>query len=232
MSTTNCCLTNLGCLQIPVSTINNSGITGAAGTIAVGTVTTGGVGSSVTVTNVGTATAAVLDFSIPVGATGETGANGSTRLYYNTTSSTNSTPSSWQTLRTYTLPADTLDTNGDSLVICGYITDSAAPLTAGRRITFDGNSCTFSGGFEPFSLQPSASNLYLTKVELIRTSATTATCSCEYKMALNTGINNATYETNLTGLDFTQNNDIDFDVYQAVGSTIDLRILTIDLLSI
>ena len=208
MSTTNCCLTNLGCLQIPVSTIGSAGQTGATGA----TGSAGATGST--------------------GATGAAGANGSTRLYYNTTSSTNSTPSSWQTLRTYTLPADTLDTNGDSLVICGYITDSAAPLTAARRITFDGNSCTLLVGLEPLSLQNSDGNLYLTKVELIRTSATTATCSCEFKMALNTGNNNATYETNLTGLDFTQNNDIDFDVYQAVGSTIDLRILTIDLLSI
>jgi hypothetical protein len=44
--------------------------TGAAATVAVGTVTTGTAGGSATVTNSGTATAAVLDFTIPRGASG------------------------------------------------------------------------------------------------------------------------------------------------------------------
>lgn len=47
-----------------------TGASGAAATIAVGTVTTGAPGSSATVTNVGTASAAVLDFTIPQGASG------------------------------------------------------------------------------------------------------------------------------------------------------------------
>ena len=46
---------------------------GAAATIAVGTVTTGAEGSSATVTNTGTSSAAVFAFSIPQGATGATG---------------------------------------------------------------------------------------------------------------------------------------------------------------
>ncbi len=49
---------------------------GSAGTITVGTVTTGAPGSSVTVTNSGTSTAAILNFSIPAGAAGATGAAG------------------------------------------------------------------------------------------------------------------------------------------------------------
>ena len=43
----------------------------------IGTVSTGAAGSSATVVNSGTPNAAVLDFSIPVGATGATGAAGS-----------------------------------------------------------------------------------------------------------------------------------------------------------
>jgi hypothetical protein len=43
---------------------------GTAATISVGTVTTGAEGSSATVTNSGTTSAAVFDFSIPVGDTG------------------------------------------------------------------------------------------------------------------------------------------------------------------
>jgi hypothetical protein len=49
------------------------GGSGSAGTIAVGTVTTGVAGSSATVTNSGTSTAAVLDFAIPRGNTGVAG---------------------------------------------------------------------------------------------------------------------------------------------------------------
>ena len=49
---------------------------GIAGTITVGTVTTGAPGSSVIVTNRGTATAAILDFTIPQGLQGERGPAG------------------------------------------------------------------------------------------------------------------------------------------------------------
>lgn len=47
-----------------------NGVDGSAATITVGTVTTGAPGSSATVTNVGTTSAAVFDFSIPRGADG------------------------------------------------------------------------------------------------------------------------------------------------------------------
>ena len=51
---------------------------GAAATIAVGSVTTGAAGSSATVVNSGTSSAAVFDFTIPQGAKGDTGATGAT----------------------------------------------------------------------------------------------------------------------------------------------------------
>lgn len=50
---------------------NVVGANGAAATITVGTVTTGAAGSSATVTNSGTSSAAVLNFTIPKGDTGE-----------------------------------------------------------------------------------------------------------------------------------------------------------------
>lgn len=53
-----------------------NGADGTAATIAVGTVTTGAAGSSATVTNSGTTSAAVFDFSIPKGDTGATGPSG------------------------------------------------------------------------------------------------------------------------------------------------------------
>jgi hypothetical protein len=55
-----------------------TGAAGAAATVSVGTVSTGAAGSSATVSNVGTTSAAVLNFSIPQGAAGAAGAAGST----------------------------------------------------------------------------------------------------------------------------------------------------------
>lgn len=57
-------------------TNGTNGTNGAAATITVGTVTTGAAGSAATVKNSGTSNAAVLDFTIPRGATGATGAAG------------------------------------------------------------------------------------------------------------------------------------------------------------
>lgn len=53
-----------------------SGPTGPAATVSVGTVTTGAPGSQATVTNSGSGTAAVLNFTIPQGATGAPGSGG------------------------------------------------------------------------------------------------------------------------------------------------------------
>lgn len=53
-----------------------NGADGKAATVTIGTVTTGEPGTSATVTNSGTANAAILDFSIPRGATGAAGADG------------------------------------------------------------------------------------------------------------------------------------------------------------
>src|ERR1019366_5831803 len=52
------------------------GTNGAAATIAVGTVTTGAPGSSASVVNVGTPTAAIFNFTIPQGNTGGPGPPG------------------------------------------------------------------------------------------------------------------------------------------------------------
>ena len=59
-------------------TNGTNGAAGAAATIQIGSVTTGAAGSSVVVQNAGTSSAAVLNFTIPQGATGATGAPGLT----------------------------------------------------------------------------------------------------------------------------------------------------------
>jgi hypothetical protein len=53
-----------------------TGPAGTAATVTIGTVTTGAAGSPATVTNVGTASAAILTFTIPQGAAGAPGSGG------------------------------------------------------------------------------------------------------------------------------------------------------------
>ena len=60
----------------PAGPQGETGAAGAAATVAVGTVTTGAAGSGAAVTNAGTASAAVFNFTIPRGDKGETGAAG------------------------------------------------------------------------------------------------------------------------------------------------------------
>ena len=74
--------TSIGALQGPQGATGPQGETGpqgdpgAAATIAVGTVTTGEAGTQAVVTNSGTTSAAVFDFTIPQGATGPQGPQG------------------------------------------------------------------------------------------------------------------------------------------------------------
>ena len=62
----------------PTGPTGATGATGLAATLAVGTTTTGEAGTAASVTNSGTATAAVFDFVVPQGATGATGDIGPT----------------------------------------------------------------------------------------------------------------------------------------------------------
>lgn len=57
----------------PQGEIGETGATGEAATVEIGTVTTGAVGSSASVTNGGTKYEAVLNFTLPTGATGAEG---------------------------------------------------------------------------------------------------------------------------------------------------------------
>lgn len=63
-------------MQGPPGPQGPKGDTGAAATVTVGTVTTGEPGTDAIVTNSGTESAAVLNFTIPIGATGAAGAPG------------------------------------------------------------------------------------------------------------------------------------------------------------
>lgn len=65
-------------LVLTVTQVMNTqlGPTGPAGTITIGSTTTGSAGTNAIVSNVGTSTAAILNFTIPRGDTGATGSTG------------------------------------------------------------------------------------------------------------------------------------------------------------
>lgn len=212
------CLTNLGCLQIPTTTISTTGQQGPAGPAGA----TGATGAT--------------------GAAGANGTDGTTRLYNFVGTNKDATTLSWITLDTFTLPANSLSSDGDSVLIQATHKQTAQGSLLSiptRRITFNGVSTTIDATLgEPVDLKQSVyESRYRTTVEIIRTSATTATCRVlvDYDIDNATGSFSILYRTNqvnLTLLDFTVNNDIDFDVFQYVASQTELRTLTVDKYSI
>lgn len=153
-----CCLTNLGCLQIPTTVITEEGQPGVAGTpatVTLGTVATGAPGTPVIITNTGvTASAALFNFTIPrgdVGATGATGANTSSLLF--STEGINRTTAGWGTLLSYgpSLSAGIIANTGDRVVFEAginhyyqYTGGSQTRLYAQIRLLLNGSSVTLS----------------------------------------------------------------------------------------
>jgi hypothetical protein len=205
-----CCFKNLGCLQIPVSVISAQGQTGATGA----TGETGAAGAT--------------------GATGASGANGTTRLYALLTTTSSATTGSEVTLASYTLFADSLLTDGSSVVLESSIvqvTNSVAlpPLTAPyMKVEFDGNSCTLNGSAEPvlpIKAGVVSGSVYKLIVEMVRVSSSVIRCRTMHNMS-SSGF--YAYEYNILGLDLSVDNDIDFIVYQNAASQVSLASLTID----
>jgi hypothetical protein len=244
-----CCLPNLGCLSIPVVSTNvagtagQNGAPGAAATIAVGTVTTVNPGDPATVTNVGTSGAAIFDFEIPEGAPGAAGVNGVSRLYQYVGVSVGSlTPSTWISILSYSLPANTLVNIGDSILInlissneIGYGTFPQF-LQALRKITFGGISCTASitYGEPPMvsqSFDSGNTRNYRTVLEIIRTGTTTALCKVMADVdnaAKILGYQYLVYDITLSFLDFTVSNTISAQLNQVVANQIFFKSMTID----
>ena len=124
---------------INMGVLNAVGPQGPAGTVSIGTVTTGAAGSSATVTNSGSPSSAVLNFTIPKGDTGATG-NGIQSI---------AKTDSVENVDTYTISY----TNGDS-----YTFNIANGLDGQNGATGDpGESFMIMGTVANTSLLPNAS---------------------------------------------------------------------------
>lgn len=192
------CLKRLGFLQIPVA----QGVAGPPGPAG----SNGANGAN--------------------GANGTNGTNGTTRLFEVLTNQASLTVGSSVNLASYSLPANQLVNDGDSVVIDAWYTQNVSTTFANaplRRILFGGVSCTILGGLDLFSLNTGS---YYTKVEVIKTSATTAKARV---LAVITPTDApAIYEVNLTGLNFTVSNNIQYQIFQSNAAAVTLNSLTID----
>jgi hypothetical protein len=117
-----------------------AGADGTAATIAVGTVTTGAPGSSATVTNVGTSSAAVFDFSIPEGEPGTA------------------------TIDRYDVPKPM----GALTRSYAFATTSGWTSSTGGTLSVSGGSLTLSGAGEHTAIEPgSAANIGNGEIQVI-----------------------------------------------------------------
>jgi hypothetical protein len=219
------------------------GPAGPPNELTIGTVDTGSAAATIT----GTSPNQVLNLTIPQGLLGPTGLNGTTRLYDFVGSSNGIDISpNWQNLNSYTLPADKLSNDGDSIVISALHLQNNNPVIIFgilfypyRRITFDSNNLTFNNGNDLYDLTSSIftgggtfTYLFRTTVELIRTGVDTATCKVLADIGLSkTNLQTISCSTTISsGLDFTANNVIEFDVLQNTANQSVLKVLTIDLI--
>jgi hypothetical protein len=237
-----CCLPNLGCLAIPVISTQVAGQTGppgAAGRSIVDEYYEPSNGELTLTFSEAPLTYTTGDLRGTQGNTGATGLDGVSRLYYNANDSSSGTAGSFATVFTYTLPADMLIENGDSLVInmrSVRLTADGDPFgSCQRRITFASTSCTLFTNIsssEPDMVQGDSTGLqYNLRVEIIKTSVSQARCMVTADLCIQTSVVQVqyiSYQNVLTGLDFTTTNTINADLLQSVVGQVRIKSFTID----
>lgn len=165
----------------------------------------------------------------PQGTPGSNGVNGTARLYKLLTTEVASIINTWQALALYSVPADTLFNDGDSLVIEARVvrtTPVTDAFSTARRIFFGGQSATV-GSPLPFEPYLTSQNLleYLLRVEIIKTSSNTAMSRVTGDFNLDNP--SVSYSVSMSGLNFTAPNQLILSVYQPDLGT-ELRSFTVD----
>lgn len=175
----------------------------------------------------------------PQGTIGPQGFNGTIRLYSNLNDSYESTiVDAWVPQYNYTVAANTLVNDGDSLVInlrSLRLSDVGGLNTAYRRITFSGQSCTFAYVDEVSMLEANPFYQYNTTVEIVKSGINTALCIVMADASVYSD-DAARYEVykyqrNLTGLNFTIDNAIVTDLQQSEPLQVYFKSITIDKLT-
>ena len=116
------------------------GVTGDAATVAVGTTTTGAAGTSAAVSNSGTTSAAVFNFTVPKGDVGATGTAATVAVGTTTTgvastsAAVSNSGTSSDAILNFTIPRGDKGADGTSVVIKGSVATSASLPTTNRTI--------------------------------------------------------------------------------------------------
>lgn len=164
------------------------------------------------------------------GTNGTNGADGVAVLYNEFPAQVTTTNSTWETLKTYTVPAAQLDSNGSDLeILATFTTSSWTTAAQNTRITFNGSTIISPSIYAGFYSRP------ITKVvisaRITRTSNTTAKTqvSVEFVTSGYVVLQKLTQPIlSLAGLNFTTTTyDIDADAYSAVNGDITLENLEV-----
>jgi hypothetical protein len=153
--------------QGPVGPVGLTGAVGQAATIAVGTTTTGNAGTNASVTNSGTSSAAIFDFTIPRGDTGATGPQPSVTVSINGTNSINLTSADNNTVILCSSANPTTVTIPSGLPVgfsCMVIQNSVGQITfvAGSGVTLQsfGGLTKTAGQYAAASIIRVGNNMY------------------------------------------------------------------------
>jgi len=136
----------------PAGAVGAPGAPGPAATVAVGTVTTGAAGSSAAITNSGTSSAAVLNFTIPQGAAGPPGAAGFGLLLSGVGNGTSSGGAALTTIDGGTPGTVSV------LPLSGYLTSPVSATLSGGVPQFAAGS--FAGIMQPFPIAATFAQMY------------------------------------------------------------------------
>jgi hypothetical protein len=167
----------------------------------------------------------------PTSLVGTNGANGTTRLYELLATIPVATVSSWEQITFYSVPANTLVNNGDSLVVEIRMARTAAitglPFSFQRRLLFGGQSTTDNSGFEPFFASFEQGE-YVLNVEIIKSSANTVMTRVSAVSDLS--LPAACYSNSLSGFGFTSPIILALSAFQPTLGT-EFRSFTVDKIS-
>ena len=168
----------------------------------------------------------------PQGTAGSNGVNGTARLYELLATIPVATVSNWEQITFYSVPANTLVNNGDSLVVEIRMARTAAitglPFLFQRRLLFGGQSTTDNSGFEPFFASFEQGE-YVLNVEIIKSSANTVMTRVSAVSDLS--LPAACYSNSLSGFGFTSPIILALSAFQPTLGT-EFRSFTVDKISL
>jgi hypothetical protein len=229
-----CCLPNLGCLAIPIITVDVAGQAGQNGTDGrgiSGESYNDASGELTLLFTSGDPSFTTGDLRGDKGDQGDQGVNGLARLYSMPEPFFESTiVDNWVQQHDYTVAANTLLNLGDSLIInlrsSKVLSSPDLYYASRRRIRWNNLYITPSTGLIMNTADTSFQ--YNTRIEIIKSDVDKAICLITADLDILSDTYILTQQINLTGLNFGVDNDIYTDLWQDVPLQTYFNSMTID----